>query len=297
MDRPIGLTGTEPKSFPSSAIVSLNKGDYVDIQLNLGSSASANTSNDPDWMWMTISEVSNTETGAIASPINTWTTRISGSQAQGNCATGYSQYPTGTNAPSYIDVSKLVPNIAYYDDSEVTYNKYNPKIERDTKYVKDATNNYYCIKWESGDLATYDWADITAKYVSAIALPDIELGRKQFNITVTGTYWTTTRAIGIPYQLSDGTWRLKFNIAGYNTGLTSDNFVLLISGILSTVAHQAVAVFDSNILSKAADQYCTSRVSLSSNELAITCSSSFNLNYNWSLYGDIELASRPTWAY
>ena len=40
----------------------------------------------------------------------------------------------------------------------------------------------------------------------------------QYNLKVTGTNWTTTRAVGIPYRVFDEAkneiWRLKFNISG-----------------------------------------------------------------------------------
>src|SRR3990167_3228099 len=40
------------------------------------------------------------------------------------------------------------------------------------------------------------------------------INSQQVNLIVTGTNWTTARAIGIMYQLLSGVWRLKYNMAG-----------------------------------------------------------------------------------
>lgn len=37
---------------------------------------------------------------------------------------------------------------------------------------------------------------------------------KQYNLIVTGTNWTTVRAIGIPYQTIDGAWRIRITMSG-----------------------------------------------------------------------------------
>lgn len=36
----------------------------------------------------------------------------------------------------------------------------------------------------------------------------------QYDLTVTGTNWTTTRAVGVPYQTGNGIWRIKLNVGG-----------------------------------------------------------------------------------
>ncbi|WP_141732419.1 hypothetical protein [Oligoflexus tunisiensis] len=54
----------------------------------------------------------------------------------------------------------------------------------------------------------------------------------QVNFTVTGTGWTTTRAVGIYYQDQDGNLRLKFNLSGTISGQANSNVVALtVSGI------------------------------------------------------------------
>ncbi len=40
------------------------------------------------------------------------------------------------------------------------------------------------------------------------------------DFTVTGTLsWVTVRAVAVPYQTTDGAWRIKFNIVGTHSQL------------------------------------------------------------------------------
>jgi hypothetical protein len=116
----------------------------------------------------------------------------------------------------------------------------------------------------------------------------LETQWKQYDLTVTGTNWTTTRAVGLPYKDINGVWRLKFNISGTVSSAT-DELTLTISGItFKTGLYQAVlATLGST--SKHAEGFTTSGTSTYTIRVSATMSSFF-------MYGDVELDSKPTWA-
>jgi hypothetical protein len=109
--------------------------------------------------------------------------------------------------------------------------------------------------------------------------------------TVTGTISATTTSRGafVPYQMQDGAWRMKFNIKGTAAAVAFNNFT--IAGILSAAVDQVVIMYqaDSGIT------YTTQASLPASGNLV-----SWRVNAVTSsiiLYGDVELASKPTWAY
>lgn len=109
------------------------------------------------------------------------------------------------------------------------------------------------------------------------------------DFNVTGTDWTTTRAVAVPYKTTDGSWRMKFNIRGTLSGATN-NILLTISGITFkniTNFEQAIAVGsgsgDFNLGKVNPD---ASTIFLQSNSVATS----------WWTSGDVELESQPTWA-
>jgi len=64
---------------------------------------------------------------------------------------------------------------------------------------------------------------------------------EQYILTVAGAGWTTTRAVGVPYQTLDGTWRLKFNVSGSHT-IAGSGVKCSIAGILFNFT-QSVSVY------------------------------------------------------
>lgn len=107
------------------------------------------------------------------------------------------------------------------------------------------------------------------------------------DFTVTGTNWTTTRAVAVPYKTSEGIWRMTLNIQGtFSSGVTSET--LTISGVtFKSSFFQALAVentFNDGVRSRANGGGGT---------LDIGGNSSSS---NWRVSGDVELDSQPTWA-
>ena len=110
----------------------------------------------------------------------------------------------------------------------------------------------------------------------------------QYSLSVSGTNWTTVRAVGIPYVTTDGTWRLRFNIVGSTTTQTSNT--LTVSGVTfksATDFNQSVNVTS---LSGFAGWGWTG---INASTISIFCSSN---STSWSLSGDVELNSKPSWA-
>lgn len=112
-------------------------------------------------------------------------------------------------------------------------------------------------------------------------------------LTVTGTGWTTSRAVGIYYQDQDGNHRLKGNISGAATSASRTLYTISISGVVfknitnffQTVS--AMAGGASNIPSSGICLINTGNIQFDH--------STFTTNYYAASF-DVELESKPTWA-
>jgi hypothetical protein len=111
--------------------------------------------------------------------------------------------------------------------------------------------------------------------------------------TVTGTNWTNVFATFIPYQLSDGTWRMKFNLNGTTSAATA-SLSLSVNGLLFKVLEsQAVSVTQLDTTG-GTKWTVLGRTILNTNQIQLV----YNLAvFNHSASGEVELASKPTWAY
>lgn len=58
--------------------------------------------------------------------------------------------------------------------------------------------------------------------------------------TVSGSGFSNLRSLFIPYQMQDGTWRMRFNIRGGNSNLASVSIV--VNGVSFQTEYQAIAV-------------------------------------------------------
>jgi hypothetical protein len=110
---------------------------------------------------------------------------------------------------------------------------------------------------------------------------------RQYSLTVTGTNWTTTRAVGLPYQTQDGLWRLKFNIWGTTSSPASSITDLAVTGvtfktgIYQVCAGKAVGTVPYTAMAQAKP---------ATSVIEIYGSSSTT----WGAAGDVELDSKPT---
>lgn len=108
---------------------------------------------------------------------------------------------------------------------------------------------------------------------------------RQYNLTVTGTGFTSTRAVGIPYKTLDGTWRLRFNIVGTRT--SSATWLLSVSGITTVNVRQAIASNDDSGGSAQSNAFAEA----SSSTIQLTHAAAFT---GATCAGDIELTGKPS---
>jgi hypothetical protein len=111
------------------------------------------------------------------------------------------------------------------------------------------------------------------------------------SLSGSGTF-SVIRALFIPYQMQDGTWRMRLTI-NVTYSSTNSTVVLLINGItFSTVAnfYQSLAVMsDATSPFTASGSPGVNNSQLSGFTTAVT--------NGWRFSGDVELAAKPTWAY
>lgn len=137
------------------------------------------------------------------------------------------------------------------------------------------------------------WRDIpkNASDASGLGMIQYVAGNTYNNValTVTGTAWTTLRAVFVPYSMTDGTWRMKFNIVGTVTSSSRNAYQVTVSGVtFKTLSgyNQSINVFTSVVAG--------AHVVQGGGIMATFHASSSTIEYEFS--GDVELDSKPLWA-
>lgn len=115
---------------------------------------------------------------------------------------------------------------------------------------------------------------------------------KQVDLTVTGTNWTTVKAVGVAYADSTGAWRLTFNISGSMTAASRTGVTLTVTGItFKNTSGFAQAVHTiADVQSLFVQTYCNPNTG----NLVLAHGSTTTEAYN--LSEDVALESKPTWA-
>jgi len=134
----------------------------------------------------------------------------------------------------------------------------------------------------------------TSKAVADVIKPKQYLGGTTYNgvaLTVAGTNGTLVRAVFIPYQLSDDTWRLRFNLAMTFTAAGSGT-TITVAGITA----KNVASYYQSIAAMVVTTNARASAAITPNTNQIVCYTSAGTVYAFQLSGDIELESKPTWA-
>ncbi len=108
--------------------------------------------------------------------------------------------------------------------------------------------------------------------------------------TVTGTNsWATDRAVSVPYQDQAGNWRMRFNVRGHWTSSTS--VTLTFTG---TTFFNQEQNFSARQLTDGTTLCVGGYIPGNTSGATIVFNASVN---TVALSGDVELASKPTWAY
>lgn len=103
-------------------------------------------------------------------------------------------------------------------------------------------------------------------------------------LLVTGTNWTTVRAIGHAWKMANGTWFLSFKITGsVSVGVTS--FTPSIDGVVFANNYSVCLSCGSSSASPNGVTNTNSTISLSNGSAATI----------WRFSGEVELTSKPTW--
>jgi hypothetical protein len=110
--------------------------------------------------------------------------------------------------------------------------------------------------------------------------------------TVSGTGYTNSRSVFIPYQMQDGTWRLKFNIYGNVSSSSRTSYTVSINGVTFKSGHKqsiSGSSLDAGTGINPGNAYAETTT------LYVYHSTFTTDRYGFS--GDVELESKPTWAY
>jgi hypothetical protein len=204
----------------------------------------------------------------------------------------------------------IAPNATIATDYDVTFGRY--------RFPVGATYGAAGSDW--GATSTWRWRVVKVPGQVQVASPvlptatsmsDISataLGLKVYSHgttynggiapTVSGINWITSRGVFIPYQVQDGTWRLRFNFTGTFTSSTSNAWSINVNGITSknaaNVSQGCALAYPANPPVAA-----TAYLSTNSNTFQVRTASAVTPagTLYWGISGDVELESKPTWAY
>jgi len=128
------------------------------------------------------------------------------------------------------------------------------------------------------------------------------LGRKQYlwdvayngSITpsLSGTNFTATRGVFIPYKMQDGTWHLRANIKGSLSAAATSSSVALNGVVFKNASRQAILAYSQT---GGAGKAMTTAYAIPNDNNMYWASGA---NMDDPIYSfDVELESKPTWAY
>jgi hypothetical protein len=107
-----------------------------------------------------------------------------------------------------------------------------------------------------------------------------------------GTLTSVNYSSFIPYQMQNGSWRMKFNAGVTLSSATRTQATISINGITS-IASFYQSVSGSSEVTTATLQYAM--LEGGADDIIVAHASATTSIYNYS--GDVALASKPTWAY
>lgn len=142
----------------------------------------------------------------------------------------------------------------------------------------------------SGDLVNKTYLDANApakQYVSGTAYTNGTPTVSQVSFTL-----SVVRGVLIPYQTSDGAWRLRFNMAATQSSAARSSMDIQISGItFKNVTNYRPPV---TFAFGAGTKFYRCGANFTSNQIWAYFPSTTTTWFSWS--GDVELNGKPTWA-
>jgi hypothetical protein len=154
-------------------------------------------------------------------------------------------------------------------------------------------NNYYqyiCVKEEkeSNSISASDILQKNNNY-------DYQyIGGQTYNgvaLNVTATNGTLVRGVFIPYKTSDGSWRLRFNL-----NMTFSPAVSAPTVTIAGVTFKNVSGYAPPVVCNTPGANVQGQAGVSPNSGSIGSGTASTVS-SWGLSGDVELESKPTWAY
>jgi len=113
-------------------------------------------------------------------------------------------------------------------------------------------------------------------------------------VTSAQSGFAVARAAFVPYQMQDNTWRLKFNAAGTFTSATVTSVIISISGVtwndVSVYSQSVCGIFLTN--ANSTKSFCSPNTGDITVQIAVSSTANGIV-----ISGDVELKSKPTWAY
>lgn len=192
---------------------------------------------------------------------------------------------------------ELAVSSSYFDESEVaSTTAIDTASDSETVMYSTTARTNKAIKllgiFESTQATAGTWAT-AASQVAIAGIQSTEnpyLYERQVALTVTGSNWTTTKAVGVVYKTIGNVWRMKLNIRGVMSSVAA-SITLTVAGV----------VFDSATRQCAAATYTETGVSskdflqcvIDDNSGEIYCGAAANFDVV-QISGDVVLDSRPS---
>ena len=114
----------------------------------------------------------------------------------------------------------------------------------------------------------------------------------QTTLTVTGTNWTTTRAVGIAYADINGVWRLKFNIIGAISSVSQSSQIISIANTVFKNVSGAIQIVTAGGVPAVSMLLAYAAPNTGNIEM-------YHVGDTMTAYvisGDVELNAKPSWA-
>ena len=153
------------------------------------------------------------------------------------------------------------------------------------KYLASSNGQFY---YTSSEAVGYLRARLVEPLVDYVKNP-YQIDYYQVDLTVTGTNWTTTRAVGLIYKDPNGVWRLRLNIVGSFSGSTASGAgVITINGVtFKNVSNYYPPLHGDN----GGSSWMTGQLTINGSTVTVWSGSNYT---GVRLSGDVELESKPS---